>query len=114
MPCVVEDYYAGAVDIIKCICIILCVAVKLLDVHWLLALVIVGSSILITAIPNTMRKYVGKVRGKYGAAMEDYNGAQHSLLNGANTVKVTGFDKRARDIIQEKNEAIVSLKTVFL
>lgn len=61
MPCVVEDYYAGAVDIIKCICIILCVAVKLLDVHWLLALVIVGSSILITAIPNTMRKYVGKV-----------------------------------------------------
>ena len=108
MPCVVEDYYAGAVDIIKCICIILCVAVKLLDVHWLLALVIVGSSILITAIPNTMRKYVGKVRGKYGAAMEDYNGAQHSLLSGANTVKVTGFDKRARDIIQEKNEAIVS------
>ena len=68
MPCVVEDYYAGAVDIIKCICIILCVAVKLLDVHWLLALVIVGSSILITAIPNTMRKYVGKVRGKYGVA----------------------------------------------
>lgn len=108
MPCVVEDYYAGAVDIIKCICIILCVAVKLLDVHWLLAFVIVGSSILITAIPNTMRKYVGKVRGKYGAAMEDYNGAQHSLLSGANTVKVTGFDKRARDIIQEKNEAIVS------
>ena len=108
MPCVVEDYYAGAVDIIKCICIILCVSVKLLDVHWLLALVIVGSSILITAIPNTMRKYVGKVRGKYGAAMEDYNGAQHSLLSGANTVKVTGFDKRARDIIQEKNEAIVS------
>lgn len=68
MPCVVEDYYAGAVDIIKCICIILCVAVKLLDVHWLLAFVIVGSSILITAIPNTMRKYVGKVRGKYGVA----------------------------------------------
>ena len=63
---------------------------------------------MITAIPNTMRKYVGKVRGKYGAAMEDYNGAQHSLLSGANTVKVTGFDKRARDIIQEKNEAIVS------
>lgn len=63
---------------------------------------------MITAIPNTMRKYVRKVRGKYGAAMEDYNGAQHSLLSGANTVKVTGFDKRARDIIQEKNEAIVS------
>ena len=63
---------------------------------------------MITAIPNTMRKYAGKVRGKYGAAMEDYNGVQDSLLSGANTMKVTGFDKRARDIIQEKNEAIVS------
>ena len=108
MPCVVEDYYAGAVDIIKCLCIILCVAVKLLDVHWLLAIIIVGSSILITAIPNTMRKHVGKVRENYGAAMENYNGVQHSLLTGANTVRVTGFGKRARDIIQKKNDVIVS------
>lgn len=61
---------------------------------------------MITAIPNTMRKYVGKVCGKYGAAMEDYNGAQHSLLSGANTVKVTGFGKRARDIMQNKNACL--------
>lgn len=107
MPCVVEDYYAGAVDIIKCICIILCVAVKLLDVHWVLALIIVGSSVLITVIPNTMRKYVGKVREKYSVAMEDYNGVQHSLLSGADVVRVTGFGKSAGSIIQKKNDAIV-------
>ena len=61
---------------------------------------------MITAIPNTMRKYVGKVRGKYGAAMEDYNGVQDSLLSGANTMKVTGFG--------QKPEASCKIKMMLL
>lgn len=106
MPCVVEDYYGGAVDILKCLCIILCVAIELFDIHWILAIIIIGSSVLIATIPNLMRNYAAKNREKYGEALEDYNASQQSLLIGANAVRVTRFEKSAGNIIQKRNDTI--------
>lgn len=62
VPNIVENYYGGTVDIIKCVCIIICVALELFQIHWLLAVIIFGSSILIIMIPNIMRGYASKNR----------------------------------------------------
>ena len=43
VPNIVENYYGGTVDIIKCVCIIICVALELFQIHWLLAVIIFGS-----------------------------------------------------------------------
>lgn len=56
IPSVAEQYVLGTIDMIKCMSILAFSALSLLYIHWVLALVIVGVSLLIVALPNTMRK----------------------------------------------------------
>lgn len=97
VPNIVENYYGGTVDIIKCVCIIICVALELFQIHWLLAVIIFGSSILIIMIPNIMRGYASKNRKNYGEALEKFNAVQQSLLSGAETVKVCLYRSNAKE-----------------
>ena len=59
IPSVAEQYVLGTIDMIKCMSILAFSALSLLYIHWVLALVIVGVSLLIVALPNTMRKRGG-------------------------------------------------------
>lgn len=106
VPNIVENYYGGTVDIIKCVCIIICVALELFQIHWLLAVIIFGSSILIIMIPNIMRGYASKNRKNYGEALEKFNAVQQSLLSGAETVKVCLYRSNAKRMIENKNNEI--------
>ncbi len=69
IPSVAEQYFLGTIDIIKCTCIILFSALSLLFIHWILALTIVGVSILIVVFPNTMRKRGGEARKIYSGML---------------------------------------------
>ena len=54
IPSVAEQYVLGTIDMIKCMSILAFSALSLLYIHWVLALVIVGVSLLIVALPNTV------------------------------------------------------------
>lgn len=56
IPDVTEQYFQGTIDMAKCGAILLLSALSLLYIHWSLALIIVGVSLLIVFLPNTMRK----------------------------------------------------------
>ena len=85
---------------------IICVALELFQIHWLLAVIIFGSSILIIMIPNIMRGYASKNRKNYGEALEKFNAVQQSLLSGAETVKVCLYRSNAKRMIENKNNEI--------
>lgn len=87
IPCIAEQYVYGAIDILKCVAIILFSAAALLSIHPLLALIIVGVSVLIVALPGTMRKQGAEARKAYSGAMARYNALLQSILDGLRVVK---------------------------
>lgn len=60
IPTLVEQYFSGTIDIIKCVFILLFSAVSMLSVHWALALIVFAASGLIILCPRTMRKTGGR------------------------------------------------------
>ena len=64
-----------------------CPPCPLLAIHWLLALVIVGVSVAIIALPNTMRKKGGAARKRYSGILGQYNTTLQSMLEGVRLIK---------------------------
>ena len=87
IPSVAEQYFLGTIDILKCVSLIVLSALSLLAIHWLLALVIVGVSVAIIALPNTMRKKGGAARKRYSGILGQYNTTLQSMLEGVRLIK---------------------------
>lgn len=107
IPIIAENYFNGTVDIIKCICIALCSSLALLNIHWGLAVIIVGCSVLIVAVPNLIRKKSATSRQKYSKAMEKYNTMLESFLGGIEVVRAYLYQKSVIEQINENNENII-------
>ncbi len=106
IPTLVEQYFAGSIDIVKCIFILVFSAISMLSIHWVLALVIFVISGLILLCPKTMRKKGGKARAAYSESLGDYNTSLQSFLNGLHIVKCYGYYNRVNSIQEKANEKI--------
>ena len=62
IPAIVEQFYAGAIDIAKCFCILALSVLSLFRIHWLMAVIIVTASGLIVFIPGVLKDLSGKRR----------------------------------------------------
>lgn len=106
IPNIAENYFIGIVDILKCVCIAVCISLELFNVHWLLAVIIVGSSLLIVTMPKLLSEKAAKSRQKYSEALGKYNTILESFLGGADIVKAFSYERKASIQIQEKNDRI--------
>lgn len=106
IPGIAENYFQGKVDILKCSCIAVCASTALLQIHWLLAIVIVGCSAMIVAMPNLLQEKAAAYREGYAKALEKYNTILESYLGGADIVKAYLYRKHAIADAEVKNQEI--------
>lgn len=114
IPSIAEQYFLGTIDIIKCTSIILFSALSLLYIHWVLALVIVGVSLLIVVLPNTMRKKGGIARKSYSGMLANYNTTLQSVLNGLQIVKAYRCQKYVTASVDSADDGIGRSESVLL
>ncbi len=106
IPALVEQYFAGTIDIVKCVFILVFSAISLLSVHFVLAMIVFVVSGLIILCPKAMRKKGGKARTAYSEALGRYNTSLQSFLDGLRIVKSYGYYKRVNEIQEGANEQI--------
>ena len=114
IPSVAEQYVLGTIDMIKCMSILAFSALSLLYIHWVLALVIVGVSLLIVALPNTMRKRGGAARKRYSGALANYNTTLRSILDGLRLVKAYRCRKYAAESVDSADDGIARSEMTLL
>ena len=114
IPSVAEQYVLGAIDMIKCMSILTFSALSLLYIHWVLALVIVGVSLLIVALPNTMRKRGGAARKRYSGVLANYNTTLRSILDGLRLVKAYRCRKYAAESVDSADDGIARSEMTLL
>lgn len=108
IPVVVEQYYSGSIDIIKCTLILALSAVAMLSVHYLLAIIVFGISALIVFCPGLTKKQAAKAREGYSDSLTIYNTGLASLLNGLKVIKTYNYHERANQIQEETNKNVSS------
>lgn len=103
IPALVEQYFIGTIDIVKCTFLLLFSAVSMLSVHWVLALIVFSISALIVLCPKVMQGESGKARTEYSEALAKYNTSLQSFLNGLRVVNSYGYYKRANELQEDAN-----------
>lgn len=114
IPSIAEQYFCGTIDILKCTSIILFSAAALLSIHPLLALVIIGVSVLIVMLPSAMRKQGGEARKAYSGALARYNAALQSILNGLRIVKAYRCAVYATESVEGTDAQVVRRESALL
>lgn len=114
IPTLVEQYFSGTIDIIKCVFILVFSAISMLSVHWALALIVFAVSGLIILCPKTMRKKGGEARTAYSEALGKYNTSLQSFLGGLRIVKSYGYYNRANEIQEDANGQIAKKEQVLI
>ena len=114
IPTLVEQYFSGTIDIIKCVFILVFSAVSMLSVHWALALIVFAVSGLIILCPKTMRKKGGEARAAYSETLGKYNTSLQSFLDGLRIVKSYGYYNRANEIQEDANGQIAKKERVLI
>lgn len=105
IPSLVEQYFIGAIDIVQCISLIAFSAVSLLSIHWLLAAIIIGASVLIVIVPNVLRKKSGTARQAYSQQLARYNASLQSFLGGLHILKAYRCRDRAAAQLDVENQS---------
>lgn len=114
IPTLVEQYFSGTIDIIKCVFILVFSAISMLSVHWALALIVFVVSGLIILCPKTMRKKGGEARAAYSETLGKYNTSLQSFLDGLRIVKSYGYYHRANEIQEDANGQIAKKERVLI
>lgn len=114
IPSLAEDYVAGTVDIMKCVSLLLLSSISLLSIHWLLAVVIVGASLLIITIPKVTQKRSGKARGEYSRQLSQYNTGLLSFLGGLPVIKSYSYRERSVHLLEHADQAVQKGETALL
>lgn len=105
IPCLVEQYFIGAIDIVQCVCLIAFSSASLLSIHWLLATVIIGISTLTVVVPNILRKKSGASRQAYSKQLARYNATLQSFLGGLHILKTYLYRDRAAAQLDRENRS---------
>lgn len=106
IPTLVDQYFSGIIDIVKCVFILCFSAISMLSVHWALALIVFATSGLIVLCPRAMRKQSGAARAAYSASLGRYNTSLRSFLDGLRIVRSYGYYHRANAIQEDANRQI--------
>lgn len=114
IPTLVEQYFSGTIEIIKCVFILVFSAISMLSVHWALALIVFAVSGLIILCPKTMRKKGGEARSAYSETLGKYNTSLQSFLDGLRIVKSYGYYNRANEIQEDANGQIAKKERVLI
>ncbi len=114
LPSLVEQYFSGTIDIIKCVFILVFSAISMLSVHWSLALIVFAVSGLIILCPKTMRKKGGEARAAYSETLGKYNTSLHSFLYGLRIVKSYGYYNRANEMQEIANGQIAKKERALI
>lgn len=114
IPTLVEQYFSGTIDIIKCFFILLFSAISMLSVHWALAVIVFALSGLIILCPKTMRKKGGEARVAYSETLGKYNTSLQSFLDGLRIVKSYSYYNRANEIQEEANGQLTKRERVLI
>ena len=106
IPSIVEQYFAGTIDIVKCVSILAFSAISMFSVHFVLTIVVFVVSGLIVLCPKVLRKQGRKARTAYSEALGRYNTSLQSFLDGLRIVKSYNYYKRVNQIQEGANEQI--------
>lgn len=113
IPSIVEQYYAGNIDIIKCVCIVVFGVLSLIKIHWSMAIVIISACLIIVFIPGILKKAGGETRANYSVALKEYNAKLISFLDGLAVMKTYLYRNRSIRLLEKKNTDVYTyeLKT---
>lgn len=106
IPAVMEQYYIGTIDIIKCVFILVFSAVSLFSIHPLLAMVVFTSSGLIVLCPKILQNQTGTARQEYSQTMSRYNTCLQSFISGFQIIKSYGYYGRANKLQEQENQSV--------
>ncbi|MCD8380792.1 MAG: ABC transporter ATP-binding protein/permease [Lachnospiraceae bacterium] len=108
LPAVVEQYFAGTIDIIKCVCLILFSEVSILSVHWILALEIFAFSVMIVWFPSLLKGRGNRARKDVSEALSGYNARLQSFLGGLSVLKSYGYQERSALFMRQSSREVAA------
>lgn len=114
IPTLVEQYFTGTIDIIKCVCILVFSSASMFYIHWALALTILVISSLIVLAPRIVGKKGGEARAAYSGALGSYNTSLNSFLGGLKVVRSYGYHGRAGEIQEHFNQNVVNKEKLLI
>lgn len=114
IPSIVEQYISGTIDILKCVSIILLSALTLFYIHWSLAATIIGVSLLIVLLPNSLRARGSAARKKYSAKLANYNTVLQSILDGISLMKAYQCQSYGLHSVNSANREIAGSEKTLL
>lgn len=114
IPSLVEQFFGGTIDIIKCIFILIFSAISMLSAHWALALIVFSVSGLILLCPKAMRTKSGKARSDYSDVLGKYNTYLQSFLGGSRIIKSYNYYHRANEIQENANVQIAEKERTLI
>lgn len=106
IPCIAEQYFMGVIDIVNCVSLLVCASLSLFHLHYLLALVIIGISLLIVYLPKIMMNKASDSRKHYTEALAEYNTSMESYLKGSNVIRAYRYHTYANAAVEKKNMQI--------
>ena len=106
IPSLVEQFFSGTIDIIKCVFILVFSAISMLSAHWALALIVFSISGLILLCPKVTRTKSGKARAAFSEALGRYNTYLQSFLGGSRIIKSYHYYHRANEIQENENAQV--------
>lgn len=104
IPVIVGDFYLGYINLAGLFCVIGLTITALFVIHWILAVIIVSSSLLILLIPHSHKKGSAASRTAYSSILSTYNAGFLSFLEGMSIIKVFRYFTRAFQNEEEKNK----------
>lgn len=103
IPCIVEQYVLGILDIVSCISLLVFTSMALVQVHPMIAGMIIIVSILIVCVPKVMRNKAAEAREEYAKAQAVYQTNMESYLRGVHILRAYEYCKRANQLLEKKN-----------
>ncbi len=114
VPTLAEQYYAGVIDIAKCLGLLLFSAASLLQIHWMLALVIVGVSLLTALLPRLMGSRDSQAREAYSRQLGSYNALLRSFLGGVHLVRAYLAQAWSFRLLEKENAAAAQAEALLV
>ena len=106
IPVLAGQYYAGTIDIMKCIALLLFSVTALLTIHWGMALCIVTGGLLILLAPRIVWRGSQEKRDAFQQSQEKYHLMLQSFCGGILSVRAYAYQNRADALLEKKNEAV--------
>lgn len=114
IPSLAQQYFIGAIDILKCTSLLLLSAASLFRIHFGMALIIITVSLLVVAVPKWMGKQDGAARKSYSQALARYNTVLGSFLDGLAVVRAYSYELRSEELLEIENHSTAKSEGALL